>query len=108
MSWIAISDMVSLIHHAINCESLHGPVNAVAPNPVTNSEFSKTLSKVLSRPAIFALPAFSARLAFGKMADEALLSSCRALPARLIESGYRFSFPRLEGALRHILHKPIM
>ncbi len=108
MSWIAISDMAGIIHHAMNCESLRGPVNAVAPNPVTNSVFSKTLAKVLSRPAIFALPAFAARLAFGKMADEALLSSCRALPARLMESGYRFSFPQLEGALRHILHKPIM
>jgi len=108
MSWIAMNDMVGIIHHAMNCESLQGPVNAVAPNPVTNSVFSKTLAKVLSRPAILALPAFAARLAFGKMADEALLSSCRALPARLMESGYEFTFPQLEGALRHVLHKPIM
>ncbi len=108
MSWIAIDDMVSLIHHAMNCESLQGPVNAVSPNPVTNSVFSKTLAKVLSRPAIFALPAFAARLAFGRMADEALLCSCKAFPGQLIESGYEFSFPQLEGALRHIFHKPIM
>lgn len=108
MSWIAIDDMVGLIHHALNCESLQGPVNAVAPNPVTNSVFSKTLAKVLSRPAIFVLPAFAARLVFGRMADEALLSSCKASPARLMESGYEFSYPHLEGALRHVLHKPIM
>jgi len=105
MSWIAIDDMAGIINHAMNCESLQGPVNSVSPNPVTNSVFSKTLAQVLSRPAIFSLPAFAARLAFGKMADEALLSSSRALPTRLIESGYKFAFPNLEGALRHILNK---
>ena len=107
MSWIAIDDMAGIISHAMNCESLQGPVNAVSPNPVTNSVFSKTLAQVLSRPAIFSLPAFAARLAFGKMADEALLASSRALPTRLIESGYKFAFPNLEGALRHILNKSI-
>jgi len=106
MSWIAMDDMVGIIHHAILCKTLRGPVNAVSPNPVTNRAFSKTLAQVLTRPSIFSLPAFAARLAFGKMADEALLSGSRAFPKRLLESGYTFAYPKLEGALRHILHKP--
>jgi len=106
MSWISIDDLVSVINYAITCESLQGPVNAVSPNPVTNQRFAKTLGHVLSRPALFSLPAFVARLALGQMADEALLSSARVWPARLTESGYRFAFPELEGALRHILRKP--
>ncbi len=107
MSWIAIDDVVAIINHSINCDSLHGPANAVSPNPVPNKTFSKTLARVLSRPAIFSMPAFTARLAFGKMADEALLSSNRVFPTRLIESGYEFKFPKLEGALRHILRGSI-
>ncbi len=106
MSWISIDDLVGIINHAITCESLQGPVNAVSPNPVTNQIFTKTLGQVLSRPALFALPSFAARLALGQMADEALLSSARVLPARLTESGYKFAFPELEDALRHILRKP--
>jgi uncharacterized protein (TIGR01777 family) len=107
MSWIAIDDMVGIINHALNNSSLQGPVNAVSPNPVTNLEFSKTLARLLSRPAIFCLPAFAARLVFGKMADEVLLSSSKVAPTQLIVSGYKFAFPKLDGALRHILNKPI-
>jgi len=107
VSWIAIDDVLGIILHAINRDSVRGPVNAVSPNPVTNSVFAKTLARELSRPAVFALPAFAARLAFGKMADEALLSSSKVSPARLIESGYEFAFPELEGALRHILHQSV-
>jgi uncharacterized protein (TIGR01777 family) len=107
MSWISLSDLVGIIHYALTRESLQGPVNAVSPNPCTNSEFSRTLGRVLSRPTLFALPSFAARLAFGEMADEALLSSARVLPARLIESGYSFTFPELESALRHMLQKSV-
>jgi len=106
MSWIAIEDLVGAINHAVNCETLQGPVNAVSPNPATNSEFTKTLAQVLARRAAFALPAFAARLAFGQMADGVLLSSARVAPARLNESGYRFAFPELEGALRRVLQEP--
>jgi uncharacterized protein (TIGR01777 family) len=106
MSWIAIDDLVGILHHVINCNSIQGPVNAVSPEPVTNRTFSKTLGHVLGRPAIFALPAFAARLGLGQMAEEALLSSARVLPKRLLESDYQFAFPELEGALRHILKKP--
>jgi uncharacterized protein len=106
VSWITIDDLVRIIFHTIGCETLQGPVNAVSPNPATNREFSKTLGHVLSRPAAFALPAFATRLAFGQMADEVLLSGAKVSPARLMQSGFKFSFPQLEGALRHILQAP--
>lgn len=106
ISWIAIDDLVRVIHHAICCEQLEGPINAVSPNPETNLMFSKTLGSVLSRPAFCALPAFAARLACGQMADEMLLSSARVSPTRLIKSGYQFAFPQLKAALQHILQKP--
>jgi uncharacterized protein (TIGR01777 family) len=103
MSWIAIDDLVGAISHAINTESLHGPVNAVAPNPVTNREFTKTLGKVLHRPTIFPLPAFAARMVMGEMADNLLLASARVNPTRLLASGYKFIFPELSSALHHVL-----
>jgi hypothetical protein len=77
----------------------------VAPQPVTNREFTKTLGRVLGRPTLFPMPAFAARLAFGQMADELLLASQRVEPARLLASGFQFRFPDLEGALRHLLGK---
>lgn len=104
MSWIAIDDIVGIIEHALAHESLSGPINLVAPNSVTNLEFTKTLGKVLSRPTIFPVPAFVLRLVFGnEMAYETLLASSRVEPKRLIESGYEFKYPTLEGALRHVL-----
>lgn len=105
MSWVALDDVVGAIHHALVTDSLRGPVNAVAPNPVTNLEFTKTLGHVLSRPTILPVPAFAARLAFGEMADELLLASARVEPAQLRASNYQFRFPQLEGALRHLLGK---
>jgi uncharacterized protein len=104
MSWIALPDLVGIICYAIQTPSLRGPVNAVSPNPVTNIDFSHALGRALSKPAPFALPAFAARLAFGEMANEALLASARVAPARLIQSGYQFQFPELDGALRHLFH----
>jgi uncharacterized protein len=106
VSWIAIDDLMRTISHALSCETLQGPVNAVSPYPVTNRAFSKTLGHVLSRPTAFALPAFAARLALGQMADEVLLSSARVSPVQLIKSGFQFAFPQLEDALRHILQLP--
>jgi len=103
VSWIAIGDAIGAIHHAVCTESLHGPVNAVSPAPVTNAEFTRVLARVLSRPAIFPMPAFAMRFAFGEMADALLLASARVMPTRLQASGYRFRFPELEGALRHLL-----
>jgi uncharacterized protein len=103
MSWISIDDAVGAIGHALATASLTGPVNAVAPRPVTNAEFTKTLGRVLSRPTVAPMPAFAARLAFGEMADELLLSGQRVVPRRLLESGYRFRHGDLETALRHVL-----
>ncbi len=105
MSWIAIDDVVRVIQHAIKTATLSGPVNNVSPNPVTNAEFTKTLGQVLSRPTVFPMPGFAARLAFGEMADELLLSSTRLRPAKLASTGYVFRFPELEGALRQVLGK---
>ncbi len=104
-SWIALDDVVGAIHHALVTEKLLGPVNAVAPNPVTNREFTKTLGKVLRRPTLFPMPAVAARLALGEMADAALLASARVMPTKLIATDYGFRFPDLQGALRHLLGK---
>jgi uncharacterized protein (TIGR01777 family) len=103
MSWIAIDDLVQIILFATTTEGLHGPANTVAPHPVTNLVFTKTLGRVLGRPAIFPMPALAVRLAFGEMGKELLLASTRMEPARLLEAGYRFRFPQLEGALRYLL-----
>jgi uncharacterized protein (TIGR01777 family) len=105
LSWIAIDDLVGAISHAILADSLSGPVNAVAPNPVTNQEFTKTLGSVLRRPTIFPLPAFAARMVMGQMANELLLASARVKPSRLLAVGYEFRFPELEDALRYVLGK---
>lgn len=105
MSWIAIDDLVDAIRHALVTENLSGPVNAVAPTPVTNAEFTRTLGHVLGRPTVAPVPAFALRLALGEMADATLLSSTRVRPERLLASGYRFRFPELEPALRHLLGK---
>jgi uncharacterized protein (TIGR01777 family) len=103
MSWIALEDLVDAIEYALHTRSLSGAVNGVAPNPVTNEDFTRTLARVVSRPALFALPAFAARLALGEMADELLLASTRVIPAALVRSGFRFRFSELEPALRHVL-----
>jgi uncharacterized protein len=105
LSWIALDDVVGAFSRAIHSDGLHGAVNAVAPHPVTNREFTKTLGNVLRRPTIFPLPVFAAHLMFGEMADNLLLASARVEPARLLSSGYQFRFPELTGALRHVLGK---
>jgi uncharacterized protein (TIGR01777 family) len=104
-SWIALDDVVGAIHHALMEQDLNGPVNATAPHPCTNYEFTKTLGKVLSRPTLFPMPKFAARLALGEMADDLLLASARVVPERLQKTGYSFRFPNLEDALRHLLGK---
>jgi len=105
MSWIGIDDVIGAIYHAVNHEELEGAVNLVAPNPVTNLEFTNRLGKVLSRSARFTVPALAVKLAFGEMGKEVLLSSTRVQPIKILESGYKFRNPELEGALRHLLGK---
>ncbi len=102
-SWIALDDLLAVVLHAIEKEVLAGPLNVVSPNPVTNRDFTRTLARVLSRPAIVGLPAFAARLMLGEMVDELLLASARIEPARLTDSGFKFQFPELEPALRHMV-----
>jgi hypothetical protein len=104
-SWIALDDMVAVIRHLLERGELVGPVNACAPAPVTNAELTKTLGRVLGRPTVLPVPAFALRLAIGEMA-KAVLASTRMRPERLLATGFRFRFPELEGALRHVLQRP--
>ena len=105
LSWITLEDLVGVIRRAIEDESLRGPVNTVAPQPLTNEEFTKAIGRALGRPTFFAMPAFAARLAFGETADALLLASTRVEPARLKEAGYEFKHPEIDGALRSVLGK---
>jgi NAD dependent epimerase/dehydratase family enzyme len=105
MSWIHIQDMVGAINHILETDLLRGPVNLVAPKPVTNEEFTKTLGSVLSRPTIFPVPAFVMKLVFGQMADEVLLASQRVEPTKLVTSGYPLQYSDLRKALQSILGK---
>jgi hypothetical protein len=105
MSWIALDDVVKGLRFVMEDASTRGPVNFVSPNPVTNAEFTKTLGRVLSRPTLFPVPVFGARLAFGEMADALLLSSQRVEAGVLKLEGYQFKWTILEPALRHILRQ---
>lgn len=102
-SWIAIDDVLNAVHHVMHDESLIGPVNVVAPEPVTNREFTLVLGRVLHRPTVLPLPGFAARLALGEMADDLLLASARVVPRKLQDAGHDFRYPELEPALRHLL-----
>jgi uncharacterized protein len=102
MSWVGIDDVVGAIHLALTDERLSGPVNVVAPEAVTNEEFTRTLGRVLRRPTVLAVPAPALRLALGEFANETL-GGARVLPAKLEAAGYEFRDPRLEAALRHAL-----
>jgi len=101
-SWVDLQDIAGGILHTIKSD-LQGPINFVAPNPTTNLEFTRTLGSVLSRPTIFPVPAFAARLVFGQMADGLLLASQRVEPIKLKQSGYQFKFVDLRSSLEAIL-----
>ncbi len=100
MSWIALQDLLGIFEHTIYTPSMHGPFNAVAPEPVTNREFTKTLGKVLRRFTVAPTPAPVLRLLFGEVADAVLLASSRVAPRALREAGYQHILPNLEEALR--------
>jgi uncharacterized protein len=102
MSWIALEDVVEIIRFCLTKRELRGPTNVVAPEPVTNAEFTKQLASSLHRPALFPAPAFALRLALGEMADALLLSSQRVLPRNLQDGGYRF----LHNELPVVLGRP--
>ena len=103
MSWIALDDAVGLLHHALMTDSLRGPVNATAPNPVRNGDFGKILGRTLGRPAVMPLPAVAVKLAFGEMGEALLLEGARVLPQAALTGGYRFLYPELGEALGHLL-----
>ena len=105
MSWIGIQDVVGIVAHALTDEELAGPVNAVSPNPVTNAEFTKTLGRVLGRPAVIPVPAPALRLLLGRMAEDLLLASTRVVPQRLLDGDYPFVHPELEPCLRTVLRR---
>lgn len=103
MSWISLDDEVKAIRFLIDTETISGAVNLVAPNPVTNHEFTKVLGKILHRPSIFPMPAFAVRLLFGEMGEALLLGSSRVAPKKLIDAGYEFCHAHLQPALEDIL-----
>lgn len=102
--WIVLDDVIGAFHHALTRDDVHGPVNVVAPGALRNTEFTKVLGGVLRRPTILPAPRFGLRLALGKQqADEMLLASVRVVPERLLETGFPFRYPELEGGLKHAL-----
>ena len=105
MSWISMPDMVKAVSYALDNPGITGPVNIVAPAPVTNAEFTSTLGRALHRPTIVPAPAFALRAALGVMADEVLLASARVVPEQLTEAGFQFQHPRLDSALKTLLGK---
>jgi uncharacterized protein (TIGR01777 family) len=98
VSWISETDAVAAAFFALETSSLAGAVNTTSPQPVTNAEFTHQLSRAVHRPAFMNAPAFALRLAFGEMADEALLSSTRAFPKRLLDAGFAFAHPTIGEA----------
>ena len=103
MSWIALDEIPRIILYLINQDSIEGPVNVVSPRAVSNTEFTRILAKILSRPAIIPLPAFMVKIMFGKMGEDLLLGGANVTPKKLEEQGYSFAYPDLERALRHLL-----
>jgi NAD dependent epimerase/dehydratase family enzyme len=101
--WITVNDVVGAIHHCLTNDAISGPVNVVGPNPVTNREFTKTLGRVLRRPAFFWLPRLALRAMFGEIADEALLASIKAVPKKLLDTGFAFDHADLAAGLRFLL-----
>jgi uncharacterized protein (TIGR01777 family) len=105
MSWISLDDEIKAIEFVLTNANVSGPVNLVAPNPVTNAEFTSALGEVLHRPAFIPLPGFAAKIILGQMADELLLSSQKCRPTKLESAGYKFDYPDLKKALATTLQE---
>ena len=106
ISWVALPDVIRAIEFALENTSLARAVNVVAPNPVTNLEFTRSLGRALHRPTLLRVPAFALRLAFGEMAEATILQSERVLPARLRAARFEFEYPELDAALCAMLTHP--
>lgn len=105
MSWVALEDVIGAISFILENSTLKGPINIVAPNPVTNKEFTNVLAGALNKKPFFHVPAFALNLLVGEMAKEVLLISERAVPAKLLQAGYTFKYPSLEPYLKGTLAK---
>ena len=103
MSWISLDDMVGAIQFIMAQDSLVGPVNLTAPNPVDNKEFTNVLGKVINRPTILPLPGFAAKILFGEMAEAILLSGTHVIPEKLKTAGYPFKHAELKDALTDVM-----
>ena len=103
-SWIHRDDVVGIIKYALENSSVSGPVNATAPNPVTNKEFSDALGKALNRPSNVTVPAFAVKLALGELAS-VILTGQRVIPKKALEAGYEFKYPEINEALKAIFKK---
>lgn len=103
VSWVTLRDVVRGIEHVMTSARLHGAVNMVAPQPVRNATFTAALGRALHRPALLPVPAWAVRMVFGQMGEEAVLSSVRAVPERLLEDGFVFRDTELDAALRDTL-----
>jgi hypothetical protein len=106
MSWIGLEDWMGLITWVLTKNHVSGPLNFTAPAPVTNTEFARTLGRVLRRPSFIPTPAAAVRLALGELADALILGGQRVVPARVQALGYEFKYPSLEPALRAIYDRP--
>lgn len=106
VSWITLDDAIASVLHLLDRSQLAGPVNVVAPQSVTNRQLTKSLGRALHRPTLFPLPSFAARLLLGEIADELLLASTRVAPRRLLDDGFAFGYPDLDGALTYLLNHP--
>ncbi len=104
MSWIHIDDLIGIINYCIEHKDLHGPINGTAPNPTSNAEFTKILSKTLKRPAFFHLPSPIIKFLAGEMGEELLLAGKKVVPSKILAAGYNFKYAYLEEALSNILH----
>lgn len=104
MSWVMLEDVVNSIEFIINNKDIHGAVNIVAPTPVTNQQFTKKLGKALCRPTFFTVPSLLLKTLVPDMAKEMILSSTRAVPKKLIDSDYRFSYPNLDNVFKDLLN----
>jgi NAD dependent epimerase/dehydratase family enzyme len=106
LPWIHLEDQIGLIRHVMSHEAVSGPLNCVAPEPVTNGEFARALGEVLGRPTVLKAPLFALRLRFSsELVDEVILASQRAMPVRTLETGYAFRHPLLREALAEVLDK---
>jgi len=103
MSWISLRDVIGAMLFVLDSESLSGAVNLTSPEPVTNTEFTRALGRQLRRPAVLPAPALALRIALGRMADEALLTSTRAVPRKLLDAGFRFAHASVEEALAEVI-----